>query len=78
MRKKIIQSLLVPLIGLFMFSCDNAEKFPLSSIDTDFVVVGKLDFQRYKNLTVKHDNFMDDVITTSNINVIEDSVLWFV
>lgn len=78
MRKKTIQSLLASFIGLALFSCNDAGKFPLSNIDTDFAVVEKLDFQLYKQLTVKQDNFMDDLITTCNINVIDDSVLWFV
>lgn len=78
MRKKITQSLLASLIGLFLFSCNNTGKFPLSNIDTDFAVAEQLDFELYKQLKVMHDNFMDDLITTCNINVVDDSVLWFV
>lgn len=78
MRKKIIQSFLASLISFFLFSCNNTSKFPLSNVDTDFAVAEQLDFQLYKQLKVMQDNFMDDLITTCNINVVDDSVLWYV
>ena len=79
MRKKITQSLLASLIGLFLFSCNNTTgKFPLSNMDTDFAVAELLDFELYKQLKVMHDNFIDDDVMTGNINVVDDSVLWYV
>lgn len=79
MRKKITQLLLASLIGLFLFSCNNTTgKFPLSNMDTDFAVAEQLDFELYKPLKVMHDNFIDDDVMTGNINVVDDSVLWYV